>query len=107
MTNVFGAKRTLYKGEELSMPTLEELVDRADAPSEYSRDVLDVRTLGPPEPLVETLECLANLPDETLLIQRNDRAPQFLYPKLEERGYAYETFESETREDVVTVIWRQ
>lgn len=38
------------------------------------------------------------------LIQRNDRAPQFLYTKLEDRGYRYETVERDG--DVVTVIWR-
>jgi len=67
-----------------------------------------VRSLGPPEPLQRTLELLAELPDETVLVQRNDRAPQFLDPKLEDRGYAYETVEgSEASDDeVVTVIWQ-
>nr|WP_293032091.1 DUF2249 domain-containing protein [Natronococcus sp.] len=41
--------------------------------------------------------------DETVLVQHNDRVPQFLFPKLEERGYTSETLERE--EDVVTVIW--
>jgi len=37
-------------------------------------------------------------------VQVNDRAPQHLYPRLEERGYSYDTVE--TDEGVVTVVWR-
>lgn len=81
------------------------IVDRTDAPSDRPREHLDVRSLGPPEPLRRTLELLADLPDETVLVQRNDRAPQFLYPKLEDRGYRFETIERE--DDVVTVVWRE
>ncbi|GAB3027891.1 DUF2249 domain-containing protein [Natronobiforma cellulositropha] len=80
-------------------------LERTDAPPDRPVDVLDVRTLGPPEPLVRTLERLADLPDETILVQRNDRQPGFLYPKLEARGYAFETVELET--ETVTVIWRR
>ena len=44
------------------------------------------------------------MPGEAVLIQYNDRAPQFLFPKLEDRGYAHETID---RDDVVvTAIWR-
>jgi len=38
-----------------------------------------------------------------VLVQRNDRAPQFLYPKLDDRGYAHETIEADGA--VVTAIW--
>lgn len=69
------------------------------------RERLDVRALPPPEPLRRTLERLAELDDEVVLVQVNDRAPQHLYPMLEERGYAYET--AETDDGVVTVIWRE
>ncbi len=79
------------------------VVDRTAAPADRPRTVLDVRSLGPPEPLAETLESLADSPDETVLVQRNDRVPQFLYPKLDQRGYEYETLELER--EVVTVIW--
>jgi len=78
-------------------------LERTDAPANRPVETLDVRELGPPEPLRRTLELLADLPDETVLVQRNDRAPQFLYPKLEDRGYAYET--GETDDAVVTAIW--
>ena len=79
------------------------VVDRTDAPSDRPRETLDVRSLGPPEPLQRTLESLVELPDGTVLVQRNDRVPQFLFPKLEDRGYAHETVELE--DEVVTVIW--
>ncbi|WP_436343569.1 DUF2249 domain-containing protein [Natronorubrum sp. FCH18a] len=102
------------------MQTSDTVVERTDAPSDRPREVLDVRSLGPPEPLAKTLETLADRSDETVLVQRNDRAPQFLYPKLEARGYTYETVGgSEASDDasssrtqsgddeVVTVIWRE
>ena len=79
------------------------VVDRTAAPADRPQTVLDVRSLGPPEPLAETLELLADCPDETVLVQRNDRVPQFLFPKLDQRGYEYETLELER--EVVTVIW--
>lgn len=74
-----------------------------DAPADRPQETLDVRELPPPEPLRRTLERLAEL-DETVLVQRNDRAPQHLYPKLADRGYEYDTVE--TDEAVVTVIWQ-
>lgn len=85
------------------MPEIEPILERADVSEERPTEVLDVRNLGPPEPLSRTLERLAELPSETVLVQLNDRAPQFLYPKLEDRGYGYETFEA--AESTVTVIY--
>jgi len=82
----------------------EAAVAETAAPTDAPRERLDVRNLGPPKPLANTLERLPDLDDETVLVQFNDRAPQHLYPKLDDRGYAYETVE---REGVtVTVIWR-
>ncbi|THE64980.1 DUF2249 domain-containing protein [Salinadaptatus halalkaliphilus] len=85
------------------MSTVTSVADRTDAPQDRPRETLDVRSLGPPTPLKRTLELLTEVPDETVLVQRNDRVPQFLFPKLEDRGYAYETVELEA--EVVTVIW--
>ncbi|WP_418280246.1 DUF2249 domain-containing protein [Halorubrum sp. DTA98] len=76
-----------------------------DAPADRPVETLDVRELGPPEPLQRTLELLAELSDEVVLAQRNDRAPQFLYPKLDERGYAYETVEDD--DATWTVVWTE
>jgi len=80
------------------------LADTA-APSDRLRETLDARELPPPQPLKNTLELLADLDEETLLVQRNDRAPQHLYPKLEDRGYEYETVDD--GDEVVTVVWRE
>ncbi|WP_049923303.1 DUF2249 domain-containing protein [Halopiger djelfimassiliensis] len=80
------------------------VVDRTDAPTDRPQVTIDVRSLGPPEPLKETLEHLVELPDGTVLVQRNDRVPQFLFPKLEDRGYEHETVELD--DEVVTVIWK-
>lgn len=74
------------------------------APADRPRETLDARELPPPQPLKNSLELLADLDEDTVLVQRNDRAPQHLYPKLDDRGYEYETVE--TDEEVVTVVWR-
>lgn len=74
------------------------------APAGRPSEELDARQLPPPEPLRNTLERLAELDRETILVQLNDRAPQHLYPKLDDRGYDYETID--TDDCVVTVIWR-
>jgi uncharacterized protein (DUF2249 family) len=65
------------------------------APVEDDGDVivLDVRGLEPPEPMVRTLEALAELPRGKTLVQLNVRVPQFLLPKLAERGFTYEVRE--------------
>jgi TusA-related sulfurtransferase len=80
-------------------------VEATEAPPERPREYLDVRDLPPPEPLTETLELLAESDRETVVVQTNDRAPQHLYPKLSERGYEYDTVETE--ESVVTAIWQE
>ncbi|NHX36154.1 MULTISPECIES: DUF2249 domain-containing protein [Halolamina] len=81
-----------------------EIDDRFDdAPAARPLAHLDARDLPPPEPLRRTLERLAELDADTALVQTNDRAPQHLYPRLEERGYAYETVESD--DAVLTAIW--
>lgn len=85
------------------MPRERSVLEVTDAPADRPTESLDVADLGPPEPLRRTLELLADLSDETVLVQRNDRVPQFLFPKLDDRGYAYETVE--TDDGVVTAIW--
>ncbi|MFC6772249.1 DUF2249 domain-containing protein [Halorubrum pallidum] len=78
-------------------------LERTDAPADRPVETLDVRELGPPEPLRRTLELLADTPDEAVLLQRNDRAPKFLYPKIKARGYRYDTVEDGNA--IVTAIW--
>ncbi|MHB1313548.1 MAG: DUF2249 domain-containing protein [Gemmatimonadaceae bacterium] len=52
--------------------------------------VLDVRDMEPPEPLAHTLAALETLAEGRTLVQVNVRVPQFLLPRLEERGFAFE-----------------
>jgi uncharacterized protein (DUF2249 family) len=52
--------------------------------------VLDVRGLEPPEPMVRTLEALATMPRGHTLVQINVRVPQYLLPRLAERGFVYD-----------------
>lgn len=52
---------------------------------------LDNRGLTPPEPMVKILDTLETLGSDDVLVARNDRPPMFLYPELEERGYAHKT----------------
>lgn len=75
-----------------------------DLPDGAPTEQLEVRDLGPPGPLKETLETLSELDEDTVLIQLNDRAPQHLYPKLTDRGYEFGTIE---RDDAtITAIWK-
>jgi len=80
-------------------------LSRADAPEDRPSETIDARELPPPHPLRDTLERLSEIDDTVVLVQINDRRPQHLYPKLDDRGYEYETLES--GEDTVTVIWKE
>jgi hypothetical protein len=64
--------------------------------------VLDVTGLEPPEPMVRTLEALAQLPPGGTLIQLNVRVPQMLLPQLDARGYSYTVHEE--ADDRVRVV---
>jgi len=103
--NMFGASSQCPGTDGTGMATnpTEYVREKIDVPVEGPFERLDVRELGPPEPLVETLERLEALDEEAILVQVNDRVPQHLYPKLDERGYAYDTVETE--EATVTAIW--
>lgn len=74
------------------------------APEGRPSELFDARDLPPPEPLSGTLERLAEYDDETVLVQLNDRSPKLLYPKLDDRGYEYDT--KTVDEGVVTVVWK-
>ena len=80
----------------------DRFIEQSDVSADDKVEQLDVRGLGAPEPLSQTLERLAEM-DDGVLIQINDRAPRHLYPKLEDRGYDYATHETE--DEVVTLIW--
>lgn len=82
------------------------VAEQTEAPTGGETVSLDVRELGPPKPLRETLERVETLPEDGVLIQYNDRTPQFLFPRLEERGFAYDAVETDRTDAVVTAIWR-
>lgn len=77
------------------------VLDSEVVPDRPDYETLDVRELPPPKPLQETLEAVVDL-DERVLIQINDRTPQHLFPKLEERGLEYESIGDDP---VYTAIW--
>lgn len=79
-----------------------DVLDREAVPEQSGRETLDVRELPPPKPLQETLERVVDLEDD-ILIQINDRRPQHLFPKLEERGLEHESVGDDP---VYTAIWR-
>ncbi|MFB6252027.1 MAG: DUF2249 domain-containing protein [Halobellus sp.] len=74
-----------------------------DALSDRAVDFLDARDLPPPESLRQTMTRLSDLDGEAVFVQLNDRVPQFLFPKLDEQGVAYETVEID--DGALTAIW--
>nr|WP_254279360.1 DUF2249 domain-containing protein [Halomicroarcula marina] len=104
--NVFGETAGGRPRQLTGMSTeIPSVLRETNAPTDAPTERLDVRSLGPPKPLTETLEALADLDSEAVLLQLNDRAPQHLYPKLDDRGFAYDTVE--TDEVTVTAIWEE
>ena len=67
----------------------------APATTGSHRIVLDVRGLEPPQPMVRVLEEMDRLGSGAVLEVHHDRRPMFLYPQLDERGFAHETDEPE------------
>ena len=81
------------------------VTEQTGAPARGETVSLDVRELGPPKPLRETLERVETLGDGDILVQYNDRTPQFLFPRLDDRGFAYAAVETDETAAVVTAIW--
>lgn len=102
--NVFGTTVCRPEARFDGMDALTRLVEEMGVPTDRPRERLDARELPPPQPLRNTLERLAELDDDVVLVQTNDRAPKHLYPKLDDRGYAYETVDA--GDFVATVVWR-
>jgi uncharacterized protein (DUF2249 family) len=102
--NIFGRTVLWSKVGDKSMEQASKYLSQTDAPEDRPHEIIDASELPPPQPLRNTLELLLEMEETAILIQINDRRPQHLYPKLEERGYEYETLES--GEDVVTAIWK-
>ncbi|MCL5879126.1 MAG: DUF2249 domain-containing protein [Deltaproteobacteria bacterium] len=78
--------------------TQQENADRKDRIREEGGTVyLDVRGLEPPGPMAMILETMAKLDPSKRLVVQHERVPMFLYPKLDEKGYTYETQEIDQR----------
>lgn len=54
---------------------------------------IDVRGLAPPEPMVQILGLIDRGEAGDVLIAHLDREPIFLYPELDDRGWAHELVE--------------
>lgn len=54
---------------------------------------VDVRGLEPPEPMVEILRLIDGEVVDGVLVAHLDREPIFLYPELDDRGWAHEVME--------------
>ena len=78
-----------YKAELIKNPEAEDDKEQsADKEYDLSNVIeIDVRELGPPEPMIKILETLSEVDEKTLLLVHHHREPMMLYPKLEERGY--------------------
>jgi uncharacterized protein (DUF2249 family) len=77
-----------YRGE----PSASAAAPRAAAAADGT---LDVRGLEPPQPMMAVLERLESLAAGETLTVVHDRRPTFLYPQLDERGFAHHTDEPE------------
>jgi len=67
------------------------------APARASADgvlIVDARGLEPPQPMAKILEALPGIGAGGQILAITDRRPMLLYPKLEERGFAYATEET-------------
>jgi uncharacterized protein (DUF2249 family) len=84
--------------------TITELLD---AVNPHGAPLLDVRGLEPPQPMVRVLQRLDTLgPDDELTVIL-DRRPLFLYPQLEDRGFAHRTEELEPGQVRVVIARRR
>ena len=67
--------------------------------------VVDARGLEPPQPMAKILENLPRIAAGGHILALTDRRPMLLYPKLEERGFAFSTEET-TNGWFETRIWK-
>lgn len=107
LPNRFGTISGMTAPERARMATTDwqtEAIEATDAPADRPVRGIDVRDDPPPQPLRRTLETLADLDDGTVLVQRNDRVPRHLFPKLDDRGYESATLETDA--GALTVVWR-
>ncbi|MDE2059404.1 MAG: DUF2249 domain-containing protein [candidate division NC10 bacterium] len=75
------------------------------APPAGNAIVVDARGLEPPQPMAKILENLPRIAAGGQILAMTDRRPMLLYPKLEERGFAFSTEET-THGWFETRIWK-
>ena len=75
------------------------------APPAGDAIVVDARGLEPPQPMAKILENLPRIAAGGQILAMTDRRPMLLYPKLEERGFAFSTEET-TNGWFETRIWK-
>lgn len=72
--------------------------------SQGSDIIIDARDLGPPEPLIQTLEALAKLKKGYRLTLYSNRKPVHLLEELSRRGFAYDCSQ-QTDRTFLTHLW--
>ncbi|UCE32711.1 MAG: DUF2249 domain-containing protein [Burkholderiales bacterium] len=74
------------------------MTGRARTWTEADGTHIDVRGLPPPQPLVQILRLVAQVPDDVSVTVHHDRDPQLLYPELAEIGWHAERIDGEPGE---------
>jgi uncharacterized protein (DUF2249 family) len=69
--------------------------------------LLNVSELPPPEPMIEILSALANLPKEHYLKIFHSRIPYPLFARLTENHWAYQYDQDPTQSGITLYIYRQ
>jgi uncharacterized protein (DUF2249 family) len=79
---------------------------RASVPTPPPADLLDVRGLEPPEPMLRILNAAEQLQAGRRLIACTERRPIHLFTELERRGFACRC-EDQADGSVMTTLWRR
>ena len=90
----FRVKITKLKPVESAAAPTPPAAAAAPAASSASDQVIDVRGLEPPEPLIRILDRLESLPAGATLRARTDREPCHLFGEAEQRGFRCQSSES-------------
>ncbi len=74
--------------------------------SNLNETILDVRGLEPPEPMIQILSILENLPPGAVLVAQTDRKPMHLLDVLVEKNYPTECLKNHDASYITTIIKR-
>lgn len=92
--------------QELNLDNNENLIQELVQKYENKMNVLDVRELVMPKPMVTILEELEKLEDDHALFVHHKKVPVFLLPELKERGFEWCCEEIDTNE-VKMIIYKR